>query len=343
MKPHPILYPFSLLYGFIVWLRNLFFDIGILRSVDVSIPVISVGNITAGGSGKTPMVIAIGKYFLEKAKRVAVISRGYGRVSQGTVVVSDGHHLLTNAAQGGDETVLIAQQLPTAIVIADEKRVRAVKKAVAEFGAEVIILDDGFQHRYLKRTLDIVLIDGTRSPFDTMMLPAGYKRESLQSLYRADAVVVTKVQSENEAKSMLDHILLSEEKNKFSSSYQAAGIRNIFGNVRQSIAMLKGHSVIAVSGIASPASFIKEIEKSDGIVKKTMSFRDHHNFTGGDVRRLIEVYRRHNADFILTTEKDAVKLNEFRKELSLLPIFALCMDVTIHQEMQWKQLLADVI
>ncbi|MEW5799125.1 MAG: tetraacyldisaccharide 4'-kinase [Bacteroidota bacterium] len=343
MKPHPILYPLSLVYGCGVWTRNLLFDNGILKSVDVGVPVISIGNITAGGTGKTPMTIEVAKYFLGRGKRVAVVSRGYGRMSRGTIVVSDGMNLLANVAQGGDEMLFIARQLPNAIVIADEKRVRGAKKAVEEYRADIIVLDDGFQHRYLQRRVDVVLLDGTWSLMKSMLLPAGYRREPLNSLRRADAVVVTKVRDPLDASPIMSDPNVATVTNKFSSSYVPVAVINVFGGVRQPLDILKGHSVIAMSGIANPKSFESNIESLGAAISSRFAFADHHRYTNEEIRQVLETHRLQRTDFIITTEKDAVKLSEFKNEFSEIPVFALMMEVQIHQQEQWKQFLSSAV
>ena len=335
MKPHPLLFPFSLIYGCVVRVRNWFFDIGILKSVDVGVPVISVGNITAGGTGKTPMVIAIGNMLIDAGKKVGVISRGYGRTSSGTLVVNDGVHILADALTGGDEPLLIARRLKGAIVIVDEQRARAALKGVKEYGVDVIILDDGFQHRYVKRDIDIVLMDENNSPFNTALLPAGYRREPLRNLKRASAVVVTKVHSEISANSLLTRKEVTTQ-NKYSSSFQATGIRHVLGDVEQSLALLKGHSAVAVSGVAQPEGFLREIESKGVKIKKTFSFSDHHRYTKEEIVSILNSFIKEKTDFILTTEKDGVKLEAFKNEFNGVPAFALVMNIAIHQQGQWK-------
>ena len=344
MKPHWLFMPVVPLYGFITILRNWFFDIGILRSIDVGVPVISVGNISTGGTGKTPIVKSIATILIEHGKRVAIISRGYRRSTRGTVVVSSGKNILADADSAGDEPLLLAEQLRTAIVIADEDRVRGAKKAVKEFGAEVIVLDDGFQHRYIKRANDIVLIDAEQSPFDTSLLPAGYRRELISSFKRADAVVVTKVSAENEALPLLERKELDSILDKFSSSFQPTGIRHLFGRkldslsgVKQSLEMLKGHTAIALCGIARPESFQRSLEWCGVNVKKYFNFSDHHKFTHNEVEQVLRSFNAHKTNFIITTEKDAVRLKQFETILKQIPIVVLTMEVVIHQNEAWKK------
>jgi len=343
VKPYRVLYPLSLLYGAVVWLRNFLFDVGILKTVDVGVPVVSIGNISAGGTGKTPITIEAAKVFLEQGKRVAVISRGYGRATRGTVVVSDGKKLLADATQAGDETVMIARHLPNVIVIADEQRVRGAKKAIDDFHADVIVLDDGFQHRYLERALDIVLLDGEGFCFETPMLPAGYRREPLSSIKRADAIVVTKVNEMTVAEKTFNNKRLLSVEYKFSASYKPSAIQSVFGIVRQTAETMAGHAIVAFCGIAHPEHFRSVLEKLGVRIVQFLPFNDHHRYSLSDVREIVQVYRENSADMILTTEKDAVKLHTFADELSQLPLFSLLMEMSIHQQQQWKSLLSRVI
>ncbi len=344
MKPSWLFLPIAPLYGLATVLRNWFFDKGIFRSIDVGVPVISVGNISTGGTGKTPIVKNVASILIESGKKVAIISRGYGRSSTGTVIVSDGKNIMVDADSGGDEPLLLAEQLRNVIVIVDEDRVRGAKKAIEEFGATVIVLDDGFQHRRIKRSKNIVLIDFQHSPFDTFLLPAGYRRELISSFNRADGVVVTKANDMNEALPMLKYSEFDSIPNKFSSSFQPSGIRHLFGRkldslsgVKQSLEMLKGQTAIALCGIARPESFQQSLEQCSVRVKKYFNFSDHHAFTQDDIEKVVNSFTTNNADFIITTEKDAVRLKEFETILKQLPIVMLTMEVVMHQPEEWKK------
>ncbi|MDP1676684.1 MAG: tetraacyldisaccharide 4'-kinase [Bacteroidota bacterium] len=341
MKPSRLFLPFVPLYGLAAMLRNWFFDIGIFHSIDVGVPVISVGNITTGGTGKTPIVKSIASILIENGRHVAIISRGYGRNSNGTIIVSDGKNILTDADLGGDEPLLLAEQLRKAIVIVDEDRIRGAQKAIKEFGATVIVLDDGFQHRYIKRLKNIVLIDSQHSPFKTSLLPAGYRRELISSFKRSDAIVVTKANDINEALPLLKNTELDSIAHKFSSSFQPSGIRHLFGGVKQSLTMLKGHTAIGLCGIAKPESFQQSLEQCGVRVNKYFNFPDHHKFTRDDIEQVMNSFKMNNADFIITTEKDAVRLKEFEMVLKQLPIVMLSMEVVMHQNEAWKKFILD--
>lgn len=337
MSPNRLLLPLSWLYGAGVRLRNLAFTIGILPQTDVGVPVISVGNITAGGNGKTPMTAEIVSLLRAKGKRPAVVSRGYGRMTAGTVVACDGSKIVATAAEAGDEPLLIARLTNNAIVIADEDRVRGARHAINEFGADVIVLDDGFQHRYIQRTLDIVLVDAGQPPFNTALLPAGYRREPLSSMRRASAVVVTKCSVADEADAIRTGIAAEYEGPFFSAGYSVSGLRHVFGGVRQSTDILKGQTAVAVSGIASPDGFRRVLEGCGVTIKRFFAFPDHHRYEEREADLIVKAFKTTKADFLLTTEKDAVRLETFEEKLVMLPVSALTMQVTIHQRSAWEQ------
>lgn len=337
MMPNPLFFPFALLYGIAVWLRNLFFEIGLLKIVDVGKPVISVGNLTAGGTGKTPHVIAIAEILMKAEKRVAILSRGHGRETKGTVVVCDGTSVLTDSRTAGDEALLIAQRLKNAVVIVDENRVRGARFAIRNFQPDVFILDDGFQHRYIKRNSDIVLIHRDQSPFKTMLLPAGYRREFVSALQRADAIVVTKTDKVGDADNFRQQRNIADSAKIFSSAMIPRGFVRLFDGVPQSMDMMRGRSAIAVCGIADPKSFRQTLESCGVTVVEMLTFGDHHQFSTADLARMITSFRQHQAEYVLTTEKDAVRLIQFRKELESIPIAALVIDIVVHQQDEWKK------
>ena len=170
VKRMKLLLPFAWLYAVPITLRNTLFDRGVLKQRAVNVPVISVGNLTVGGTGKTPLVEYIVRYLLALGRRVGVVSRGYKRRSKGVVVVSDGRELRVDARDAGDEPMQIASAFPQAIVVVGERRFDAAQEAV-RLGAEVIVVDDGFQHRYLKRDLNIVVVDSTNDVTAEALLP----------------------------------------------------------------------------------------------------------------------------------------------------------------------------
>ncbi len=343
MKPLKWLAPFSLIYGCIVIIRNWFFDIGVLKVTDVGVPVISVGNITAGGTGKTPIVSSAARVYRSLHKKTAIISRGYGRKSSGTVVVSDGTNINTLMEETGDEASMLAQQCPETIVIVDENRVRGARKAIDDFNVEVILLDDGFQHRSIRRTKDIVLVDSTRSPFETMMLPAGFRREPLRSLRRADCAIVTKLEGIPEREEIWEKIDGFGISRGFTSSVECTGLKNITNGIMQSLEMLRGHSVVMFSGIASPENFLKSVKSFGSIIKKDFRFPDHHVYREKELVEIIDAYHSLKADMIVTTEKDMVRLQPFLPVFKAVPLFALQIEAAIHQDAEWRKFLTEAV
>ncbi len=186
----PVLVLFSFCYGFIIWIRNTLFDWRILRIKKFNLPVISVGNISAGGTGKTPFTMELIRLLNQKYKRITIISRGYKRQSHGLQVVCDGHGFLAAVETGGDEPVLIARRFPGCVVLVSEKRSQAIEQAVRQFQSELIILDDAFQHRWVERDVNIVLLAQSNLLGREWLLPAGHLREPLDSLKRANLVML---------------------------------------------------------------------------------------------------------------------------------------------------------
>jgi tetraacyldisaccharide 4'-kinase len=335
-----LLTPFSWLYGLIIIIRNWFFDAGILTAERIGAQVYSVGNITVGGTGKTPIVSNIVTHLLDDGMRPAVISRGYRRKSSGTVVVSDGKNILVTVEDSGDEPMMLAERFRNVVVIVDSNRVRAARRAVDEFGVNVIVLDDGFQHRYLQRDKNIVLIDSNISPNDIKMIPAGYRREPISSLRRADSVVFTKVENKN-IQNLLERNIIESKKNVFTSSVVVKGLRNVANGIIQSVDILKGHSVIAFSGIAKPENFLKSLQSVHADVKEFMTFRDHHAFSERDIEKILAIRHRHNAEIIITTEKDGVRLKKHLFRFAGVPLLSLYIESVVHQEFEWNNFLAE--
>lgn len=289
------------LYGMLVALRNQRYDRGIgIRQI--GIPVVSVGNLTAGGTGKTPMIIALAVRLETMGRRVAVVARGYKRRRRGVVVVSDGHSRCVSVRDSGDELALVAERVPGAIVIAARNRYEGACIARERFGADIVLLDDGFQHRALARSLDIVMVDAATLDPGNDLLPRGTLREPLSSLRRA-------------------HILCAMGIGRADvEPYAAAGayVVEASAHLRQ-WRTLHGErtippvgSVLAVSAIANPRRFVTMLTGSSSIgVVEHLLWRDHHWYSESDVQHIIERALTHSVRYIVTTEKDAVKLRAF--------------------------------
>ncbi|MDI6767324.1 MAG: tetraacyldisaccharide 4'-kinase [Bacteroidota bacterium] len=302
--------PLSWLYGFIIILRNYFYDIGIFRIDNVAVPVISVGNITAGGTGKTPMIEFIVRYYMRQNKKVAVLSRGYKRTTRGFRVVSDGVNMQGTPETCGDEPYQIAKKFPGAIVLVDENRVRAAKIAKERYNPDVLLLDDGFQHRGIDRQLDFVLIDGAEMPAEIPLLPAGIRREPISALQRADLVILTRT-------SAVDETL----KRKFIK-YTQAPVASIDFKPKRFFELLTGKEVesseilnasyVAFCGIGNPISFKKILNELGIAILDFKIFPDHHRYNQSDLDNIKIMYEETKAQRIMTTEKDAVRLSSLK-------------------------------
>jgi tetraacyldisaccharide 4'-kinase len=311
------LLPCSLLYWVAVVLRNWFFDIGILKTTKVSVPVISVGNISTGGVGKTPIVEMLIER-LGNNRRLSVVSRGYGRKSVETIVVSDGCGNFASVEDAGDEPSQLARKFSNLIVVVDEKRARGSQKAI-ELGAEIILLDDGFQHRYLHRDLNLMVMTVEEIVNGDWLLPAGDRREPMSSLKRANALVITRckdMQDFEQAKRTIESKLRAEPR-PFLGGEGIVGVqiklkslKLISSNETLETGTLAGKKVIAVSGIGNPKTFESLLEDTGMIVVKHFMFSDHHWFSDEDIQTIIKARKALSVDFIVTTEKDIMRLRE---------------------------------
>jgi tetraacyldisaccharide 4'-kinase len=272
--------PLTGLYGAATALRNTLFDRGVLSTRRLEQPVVSVGNLSVGGSGKTPFVIALGELLKTRGIRFDVLSRGYGRKTRGTLVVeSDG-----KASDFGDEPLLIARRLDVPVVVG-ESRYDAGRLAEQKFQPQLHILDDGFQHRSLARDFDIVLM--TENDLGDRLLPLGRMREPLSSLARADAVVLSPGLA-------VDLPTLQQ--------------KPVWQIERELLLLNPPSRPVVFCGIARPAQFFAQVRAAGISPASEMIFRDHHAYGSRDIQALIEACRDWRADGFLTTEKDAINL-----------------------------------
>jgi tetraacyldisaccharide 4'-kinase len=316
--------PFSLIYGTIVSLRNMLFDVHLLRTTHLPVPVISVGNISIGGTGKTPMVAYIARTLSERGLRTAVLSRGYRRITKGYLLVSDGKAQCTGFREAGDEPIQLAMQLPGVIVAVDEKRSRGGEQLIREHSVDVIVLDDGFQHRWLNRDLDIVLIDASRADELRFLLPAGAKREPLSSIHRADIAVVTKYRDKNDYARI--ERLMHKKGCKTVLGVQFIPIDCISFPNRTIIPLdsVFARKVFLFSGIANPENFNRSALQAGLRVIGTKWFGDHHNFTRSEIGEIVDIARSKKAAYLITTEKDVARLSDYVDMFDAsLPLYAL--------------------
>lgn len=339
-----VLAPLSALYGAVTWTRLLLYDRGLLRVSPIRAPVISVGNITTGGTGKTPLVEFIARALARKGKKVCVLTRGYGRDNGGQrVVVSNGQSLLANAKVAGDEPRLLAESLQgIAAVICDADRKAAGDWAIRNLNSEAFVLDDGFQHLGLRRNLNIVAIDATNPWGHGHLLPWGRLREPKHQLSRANCVVITRAQQVAEVTNLRREIEgLVRDMPIFTSRMTVRGLRRIADELSMDQALLDGRGpelslpVAAFCGIGNPASFFAQLRNAGYEPVSTSVFRDHHKYTNNDITEIVAKAKEAGAFSLITTAKDAVKLRHFPVEL---PCYALEIEISIDDESGFLEL-----
>jgi tetraacyldisaccharide 4'-kinase len=310
------LLPLSWLYGITVSFRNLCYDVHLFHCERLSVPVISVGNITVGGTGKTPFVEYLLEYILGQSKKVALLSRGYKRSTKGMQVVSDGSKLFADALAIGDEPYQIAKKFPRAVVIVDKKRLHGAKYAIEKFGAEVILLDDGFQHRSLARDLDIVLVDSRQSLNKARLLPAGLKREPMRSLCRANIVAYTHFSN-----TQLENLDLYTSAEVIKIDFMPVRLSKLDGSNGLELKSFQGKSCAAFCGIAKSEYFYETLKNIGLNILCFHEFGDHYNYSKLDLERIQKDFIKHKANFIISTEKDAVRLLAMNIETSFIDSF----------------------
>ncbi len=345
MKPVPALVPLSWIYGCGVVLRNLFFEREMYHAEHVGVPVISVGNISAGGTGKTPVVESIARTLAEKGVLAGIVSRGYKRSTRGLVEVSDGKSLKVTVRESGDEPHQLAMHLPQTVIVVDEQRVRGARYAVNSLGVQAIILDDGFQHRAIHRDLDIVLIDASQSPFSMRMLPAGYRRDTYSSLKRADVVLLTKVKQITAVERLEERIRKFSDAKIFRSTFSVAAFRRAKMKFSVDLESVKGKKAVAFCGIGQPESFRTSLEEIGVHVVSLMPFEDHHSYSRADLARVAVEQEKLSAEYIVTTEKDMARLSGSASGdfLEKNPVFYVEMRTEIHQQKEWDALILSTI
>lgn len=289
--------------------RGALYDAAVLPAAHAGVPVVSVGNLAVGGAGKTPVALAIAERLLEAGRRPAVLSRGYGASRGDDRVVADGERLLLDAAQGGDEPVLLARRLPGLRVLCGPDRARLAGRAVA-LGADVLLLDDGFQHRRLARDLDVVVVDASNPWGNGHCLPFGPNREPRSALRRASLVWLTHAdRAPPDGLPALRAVALAATGRAPVESRHAP--RDLAdGLLARSFPLsgLTGLRVGLLTGVARPGSVRRTVESLGAAVVAAFAYPDHHPFTEGEVAAALGEAGRVGAEFLVTTEKDAVRL-----------------------------------
>lgn len=341
MKKKKILYligrPLSPFYSLIMRFRAFLYRIGILRVTRSRVPVVSVGNLTMGGSGKTPIVQYLARFLLDNGWNPAVISRGYGGTARERVnLVSDGTHVLLDAALAGDEPRLLAETLPGIPVLTGAVRKYPAARAV-ELGADVLVLDDGFQHLAMGRDLDLVLFNADFLAGNSTVFPGGDLREPVKALNRCHGFVMTGVCARNKERaerfSDLLHLRFPTHP-VFMAGYRPVAIlcRDGGSNIQvMPLDALNDYRLFGFSGIAHPERFKETLEELNFTLQGFQSFADHFKYTGEDLKNIYWQAVQQGANGCITTEKDMVKLSTF--EEGAVPLFALRMEVEFTDEL----------
>ena len=311
IKINDWLLPFSWIYGSIVRFRNWLFDMGLKKSKSFSIPIISVGNITVGGSGKTPHVEYLIRLLHDKAK-IAVLSRGYKRKSHGYILAEES----TTMPEIGDEPFQMHQKFSDIYVAVDAKRARGIENLQndeATKDVDVVLLDDAFQHRYVKPGINILLVDYHRLIIYDKMLPAGRLREPLSGKNRADIVIITKCPKDlkpMEFRVLTKAMDLYPFQKLYFTSIDYDTPKGVFEEKQIELDKLQDYHVLLLTGIASPKQMEHDLKPMTKDITN-LSFRDHHSFKGKDIDRINDAFESMpEPRIIITTEKDAVRLRE---------------------------------
>jgi len=326
-----ILIPVSVIYSFIVTIRNKLYDIGIFKSKKISKPVISIGNISTGGTGKTPLTIHIAKYLLDRNVIVGIISRGYKRKSKEIIIVSDGENINRNVWESGDELIMISEELINKYknkfcIAAGADRIEAGELLINKFNPDIIILDDGFQHRRINRDLDIVIIDAAdylvNAINNIFTLPSGNLRESFANTGRADLIVQNNKADSTDELSFLSYKNSSILQMRYKTEYFIDNKNSILEKTENSV-----KKAIVFSGIANDDSFLKMIKEEGIEIISNKKFSDHYEYKDEDIEYLSSQIKA--GMIFITTEKDFVKVKQFSDFINKYPVYFLKIKIEI--------------
>ena len=338
-----ILNLFSILFAQIIKIRYFLYNKRLLKNNPLGCLVIVVGNITVGGTGKTPVVEKLAKTLQQNGRKVGIISRGYkGKkeslikkmlrfITNGEVappkVVSDGKNVLLGSKLAGDEPYMLAKNLPGVVVVCDKNRVKAGYFAIKDFGCDTLVLDDGFQYLKLKGSLNICLVDSTNPFGNEHLLPRGILREPLHRLSKADYILITKTKNIQQCEEL--HRTIRKHNSLAKMIYCTHTPRflvDIKSQEEKNLDFIKGKKVAIFSGIAYPESFEGTIKEQGADIIYTKRFLDHHRFSKGEIKTVFMESFASGAEMILTTEKDAVRLP---KIFPKIPLYYLRLEIDL--------------
>ena len=317
-----ILKGLSCIFAAIVALRYFLYRVGLKRRHPLGIQVISIGNVTAGGTGKTPVTEIFARTLAAEGRKVAILSRGYRRkeapwwqrlftdVISPPLVVSDGKHVLLDSATGGDEPYMLASNLPGVAVVVDRDRVKAGRYAIKRLGCDTIILDDGFQYQKLKHSIEVVLVDSTNPFGNGNLLPRGILREPVRHLKRADIIFLTKCRGDVSA--------VVQEIRKYNKTAEIVecthapkSLKDVWSREEFPLTWLEGKTTCTLSGIASPKGFENSLRHLGAKVVWCERYADHHSYDSSEILYALNRTADMGADALVTTEKDAVRFPRF--------------------------------
>jgi tetraacyldisaccharide 4'-kinase len=340
----PVSYPFiyapAKLYELCVRARAAFYENRLFETRRLKAPVISVGNLTVGGAGKTPCVAFLARFLRDEGYEVAILSRGYKRERQGRVEVSNGREILCRPNESGDEPFLLAKSCPGARVVVDRDRYAAGKWLEERGRISVFVLDDGYQHLRLGRDLNLLLIDASESLDQAKMIPFGRLREPITAMRRADVVIVTRSDQPFDRRALENAIgkFARADTPVFYAHHKITGLINLDGAGGVSPVDFARKRVAAVSGVARPDRFVADLERLGMEIALRRDFDDHHRYTRGELLEIVERAREARAEAIITTEKDAANLPAGFAGSSAPPIFAARIEFACENEEALKDL-----
>lgn len=334
-----VLWPFSWLYGLVCRVRLLLYRYGWLKQERLAARVVSVGNITVGGTGKTPLVIHLTQKLKERSRRVAILTRGYKREKREMVELTADNKEKANWREVGDEPYLLAGRLSDVPVMVGKRRAVSGKRAIERYGSEILLLDDGFQHLKVFRNLDIVVIDSVNPFGNGKLLPSGILREPVSSLRRADVFVLTKTDQTSDTDELI-RILKTQNPRALvvRSVHRVSGMADLFDGSPINQRDVEGKDAFLFSGIGNPRSFEKTVEQLNVNILGHRVFPDHFAYRRQDAENLIRQAQAVGAGIIVTTEKDSVRIPLIKRPG--IPFYALRIDLSITSG---EELLADMV
>ena len=335
----------SHIYTAAVQLRLFMYEKGLFRHHTLGCQVISVGNLTVGGTGKTPVVEVFARRLQEAGRRVAVLSRGYKKRERALWerlldkvlfrektrpprVVSDGKTLLLDSRMSGDEPYMLASHLPDVAVLVDKDRVKSGRYAINKQGRDTLVLDDGFQYFALEHRIKIVLVD-KQNPFGNgHVLPRGILREPIKNISRANVIFITKCDGKPNDELRAKLRTFNRQAEIIECTHRARYLQNVFiGTEQQPVTYLDGMTITAVSGIAAPEGFENELERLGAKILIKERFADHHRYSQRELSEIVNRSVKAGAAAVITTEKDAVRFPKLERHD--VPVFFLRVDIEL--------------